>query len=287
MTGRARANCGITVVNAVPAGVGAAIAIDLPVEAEVDLDPAGTGVRVVLESHAGDADPRLAEIACVLTLDRLGLKGTGAVVRTRSDAPVSRGLKTSSAAANAVILATAAAAGRTLESAQVLDLSATAGMEARVSITGAYDDAAASLLGGLCITDNHARQLLSRILVPEDLAAVVHSPSRGLAKSKVPVDLARTLAAPARHLHRLASEGEWLTALTLNGMLWAGLSGRGAAPALALLKAGALAAGVTGTGPATVGIFPRDAAPAGVAALEDFPGDAFVAALTNRGGEAF
>ncbi|MDO5846189.1 MAG: hypothetical protein Q4Q04_04610, partial [Methanocorpusculum sp.] len=52
-------------------------------------------------------------------------------------------------------------------------LGAKASIAAKISITGAYDDAAACLLGGLVFTDNKNMRLLRRTAMPEEYAVVI------------------------------------------------------------------------------------------------------------------
>ncbi len=81
-------------------------------------------------------------------------------VRTTSDIPVSRGLKSSSAAANAVIMATLDALGEQMDPLEAIRIGTKAAIAAKVSVTGAFDDACASLFGGVAITDNRSETLM-------------------------------------------------------------------------------------------------------------------------------
>ena len=58
----------------------------------------------------------------------------------------------------------------------VLNLSVEASKKSNVTITGAFDDAAASLLGGLVVTDNTNNELLSRNVIDNDLSILIHVP---------------------------------------------------------------------------------------------------------------
>src|SRR2546430_4173592 len=55
-------------------------------------------------------------------------------------------------------------------------MSVDAAFDAGVTITGAFDDACASLLGGICVTDNRDRRLLALDRFPDDLVAGVQNP---------------------------------------------------------------------------------------------------------------
>jgi shikimate kinase len=81
---------------------------------------------------------------------------SGGHVRTESEVPMAAGLKSSSAAANATVLAALDALGVADEVSreEACRLGVRAAREAGVTVTGAFDDASASMLGGVTVTDN-------------------------------------------------------------------------------------------------------------------------------------
>ena len=104
--GRAEAPGAGTIVNAMATGRGAAFAIDLKIVATVILDDSGK-VRGRILDEPGE-DTRLME-ACVRGMLGGTDQSLGAIVETKSDIPIARGLKSSSACCNATILAAASA----------------------------------------------------------------------------------------------------------------------------------------------------------------------------------
>jgi shikimate kinase len=104
MEGRAAALGAGTVLNALATGTGAAFGIDVETRATVTLDPDADDVRGEIAEDP-DADTALIERCVALATDRWG-DGEGGTVRTDSDVPLAAGLKSSSAAANATVLAT-------------------------------------------------------------------------------------------------------------------------------------------------------------------------------------
>jgi len=60
----------------------------------------------------------------------------GAKVATKSQIPIASGLKSSSAAANAAVLATVDALGEKLESLEAIKIGVQAALDAKVTITG-------------------------------------------------------------------------------------------------------------------------------------------------------
>lgn len=262
--GRARAHGAVSVVNAiVSGGPGAALAIDLHVDAKVTLLEDVPEVEVLIDGDEAE-DPRLARLVLKGVVARLGHPDWGGRVETTATIPTTRGLKSSSAAANAVALAANQAferyEGRALARAELLDCAVEAALDAGVSITGAYDDASASLHGGLCITDNTTRRLVHRAETPEGLVAILVVP-----EAKTPTlsvkDLPYAPFAPlAREAHALALRGRWADAMTLNGLVAGALYGTPPAWTRAALAAGALGAGVSGKGPAFAALAPAERA---------------------------
>jgi len=109
MEGRAAALGAGTVLNALATGTGAAFGIDVETRATVTLNPDADGVRGTIAEDP-DGDTALIEHCVALATERWG-DGEGGTVRTDSDVPLAAGLKSSSAAANATVLATCDALG--------------------------------------------------------------------------------------------------------------------------------------------------------------------------------
>ena len=106
-------------------------------------------------------DDRLIVRSVERVLERFGVVA-GGVVRTWSDIPLARGLKSSSAAANAAVLATLDALGEDLDPLEATRIGVAAARDAGVTITGAFDDASASMLGEVVVTDKRSATSSSR-----------------------------------------------------------------------------------------------------------------------------
>lgn len=293
-SGRAFANGAISVVNAIVTGhAGASVAVDLKTEAKVTLLEDVPEVEVVIDGKEAGTEGQLARLVLKGVVARLGEPEWGGRIETTSDIPSSRGLKSSSAAANAVALATNQAferyEGRALDKTILLETAIEAALDAGVTITGAFDDASASLLGGLCVTDNKERKVLHRESADESLAVLLLVPA-----SKTPTasvrDLPYTPFAPLNlEAHKLARTGRWRDAVTLNGLVAGALYGVPAQWTRDALAAGAVAAGVSGTGPAFAALADEGKAKAVEAALTQVaPAGAHIVRtrLTNRRAEA-
>ncbi len=256
MKGTASSCASVTVVNAMATGKGAAFGVELRLRAEVELDPTGTKVRGEVVGHR--ESPKLVELCVRKVLQKYG-KRCGARIRTYSEIPVAVGLSSSSAAANAAVLATLASLGVEPEWREVLRLGIEASFEAGVTLTGAFDDAAASLLGCGVITDNLRRRILRRFELPPSYRVVIFVPPSKLYTSKVRPSSFRSIADLVEVAHKQALLGNIFGAMTLNGLLYSHALNQDHRIALEAISKGAVAAGLTGKGPAVAAIaHPRD-----------------------------
>ncbi|MEW6592517.1 MAG: shikimate kinase [Candidatus Hadarchaeota archaeon] len=282
MMGEASAFGSATVVNAFAAGKGAAFGIDLKVRANVR--PIADSKTIKGKIVGAKESPKLIEICARRTMEHLGARGFGADVETRSEIPIAVGLSSSSAAANAVVMATFSAFGRRAKADEVLNIGIDSAFDAGVTLTGAFDDAAASLYGYGVVTDNLKRRVLKRFKVDPRLKVLVHAPpfktyTRGLRKMKFDA-----IRAGAEAAHGMAMSGDIWGAMTLNGLLYSSALGQDAVPAIEALAKGAMAAGLTGTGPATVAVASRDIAGEIAAAWMKRPGKVIITSPAKLGG---
>ena len=255
MIGHGEARGAITIVNAIAAGKGCAVGVDLRTWAEIELLP-GQGTEVDMEGLP-DEPVDLAAMCASAVMDRFSI-ARRAVIRTRSQIPVSRGLKSSSAAANAVILATLDALGEKMDDLEILRLNADVSIKAGASVTGAMDDAAASLLGGVVYTDNGARVLLRRDEWTLCDRVVIHVPERMIRKSSLPRERIALYRPLVEKAFQLAWEGEHAKAMMLNALCYGAALGLDQEVAVRAMEAGSLAAGLSGTGPAVAALVSRE-----------------------------
>lgn len=247
MTGYGISGGALSIVNAVATGFGAAYGISLSTKAEVRESDA-----VTLRINGAAANPFFAESILSRFRDYTGSEFSGAEISVVSDIPQSVGLKSSSAAANAIILALADEAGVSLSQSEILRMGCLASLDAGVSITGAYDDAAACLLGGAVFSDNARMTVLKRVFLPEHLTAVIVIPSAGKALSaSFPKE--RLDAVKSRSIFDAAYDGDIYGAICRNGALVSEALGIEDRVSTIAMSCGAMASGMSGTGPA-VGI---------------------------------
>ncbi len=233
MKGHGISHGAATIVSAFATGKGAAFGIDLTTTADVTLEE-GSGIEVAINGFPGES-PALAHECARAILERYA-EGRDYHVRiaTSSQIPVSRGLKSSSAAANAIIAA-------------MLD-------------AAAFDDACAAWFGGVVLTDNTSDTILSRDTMPDDVVVFIHVPERQIRKSALPGERIAAVRDIVDVAFDLAEKGDYYRALTLNGMCYSAALGLDTDIAVRALQNGALAAGLTGSGPATVMLVERSEA---------------------------
>ncbi|MFB6082440.1 MAG: shikimate kinase [Halanaeroarchaeum sp.] len=268
MDGRAEAPAAGTVLNALATGTGSAFAIDEYVRAAVQLGGDGIDGRVADEP---DADARLIERAVELVLAEFADDVTGARVETDATVPIASGLKSSSAAANAVVLATLDAldAVEAVTREDAARIGVQAARDVGVTVTGAYDDASASMLGGLTVTDNTADTLLVRDEVTWDV--VVWVPPEQAFSANADVDRCERIAPMADLVRELALAGRYATAMTVNGFAFSAALDRPTDPMIEALPA-ADGVSLSGTGPSYVAVGEAAALDQVATAWDDRPG---------------
>ncbi|UCE15637.1 MAG: shikimate kinase [Candidatus Bathyarchaeota archaeon] len=275
MTGKAEAvsHGAATIVNAIATGKGAAVGVDLWTRARVQL----TDKPRVIESNIMSdptEDTVLIEKTVGKVLEYFSLEGKfGAKVETWSNIPIARGLKSSSVAGNAIALATVSALNKSLDDLTILNLGVDGAVEAKVTITGAFDDACASYFGGVVVTDNMKRRIVERFEIAEELAVLFYVPAKKVYTSGSNVQRMKGVASLVKIAHEEAVKGNFWSALTLNGLIYSSALGYTPSIAVDALMAGALAAGLSGTGPAVTAIVPEEKIDSVKDAWQTYEGD--------------
>ena len=246
-----------TIINAIATGKGAAVGVDLWTKATVVLTDNAGQVDVVIHSDISE-NPVLAKKTVSRILYYFGLeKRYGAEVETSSTIPVARGMKSSSAAANAIALATIAALKHSLDDISIIKLGVDSALDAKVSITGAFDDACASYFGGVVITDNIKRKIIKQIKLTEKSPVLFYVPSEKNYTIRSNIKRMKSMASVVKITYDEALNGNYWAALTMNGLIYSSALGYDPSPAIDALTAGAFASGLSGTGPAVCAIVPE------------------------------
>ena len=269
MIGKAACRGAATIVNAIATGRGAAFGVSLEVDAIAELE-LGPG-DIVLD---GTEEGRQLVEGCVRSVAKRAGKSEGVhgEIHVRSEIPISKGLKSSSAVCNAVVLASARALGARLSSMELVLTGVEESIKADVTVTGAFDDASACFLGGVVVTDNRTFSILSRGSLDPDLEIMFHVPDRQIRKSNVKkMDFSRIRKDVEKALD-LAMRGEFLKALEKNSRAYSTVLDVSEDAAHVARIKGALAAGISGTGPATTIVCARGESGAIANALRDLGG---------------
>jgi shikimate kinase len=269
MRGLGRASAAITVVNALPTGVGCAVGVGLFATADVHVRPTRKLHRPSLDIPPEARTPVVEEALRAGLARFFPSTPSDASLVLRSDIPAARGLKSSSAVACAVLDAVAHAAGASVPSIEIARISAEVSRQTGVSATGALDDALAGLTSGFVLTDNVRGILLKEGPVDPDWEAALFIPPTPHRPSPEWSAAFRARAAEGAAAVEAAREGDWWTAMERNTELVESVMGYRYDEVRARLRAaGALAAGVSGLGPTLAAVAPADRVDA---ILELFP----------------
>lgn len=279
MTGKASAiaHGAATIVNAIALGKGAAFGVDLWTKTEVKLTNEPGIVEVEIISDPKES-PLLVQRAVARVLQRFDLeKVFGAKVKTTSNIPAARGLKSSSAVANATVLAATAALGKKLNDLEAIKIGVDAAFDAKVTVTGAFDDACASYFGGAVITDNLNRLILNQFELPKDLVVLFLVPPQKAYTINSDIARLQTVKPLVEIAFERIMAGKVWDALTLNGLVYSAASNLNSAIAIDALAAGAVASGLCGKGPTVTAVTPRENVDKVTTALKKYEGDIIVA----------
>jgi len=275
LTGKATAIAygAATIINAIALGKGSAFGVDLWTKVEVKLTDEPYVFKAEITSDSKESTV-LIEKTVSRVLQKFSLeKSFGAKIKTWSNIPIAKGLKSSSVAANAIVLASLAALGKTLPDSDIINLGVDAAFDAKVTVTGAFDDACASYFGGIVITDNLTREIVKRLPFTEDLTVLFFVPPEKAYTADSNVKRLQTIKPLVEFAYKEALAGKVWEALTLNGLIYSSVSGYNPAIAVDALAAGAVAAGLCGKGPAVTTITPEDKIDSVKAALKKYSGE--------------
>jgi shikimate kinase len=247
------------VLNALANHTGSAFAIDADTTATVELDDEETVTGEIAGNP--DADTALIERCVELVTERHG-DGQGGTVHTESEVPMAAGLKSSSAAANAAVLAALDALSvpvgpdGALTRADAARIGVEAARDAGVTATGAFDDASASMLGGVTVTDNDHDGLLAREEV--DWTVLVWTPPERAYSAAADVARCERIAPVADFVAETALDGQYAEAMTVNGFAFCAALGFSTEPLIEALPE-ARGVSLSGTGPSVTAIGTEDA----------------------------
>ncbi|MDQ3872402.1 MAG: shikimate kinase [Thermoproteota archaeon] len=265
----------ISIVNALATGKGSALGISLKVVAEVEVTQ-GRGVNFA----QGNNRNRLINNIVQNTMPIEIIEANLITIKVSSEIPIGYGLKSSSAVSNAVALACSKLAKRDdVNDYKILEAAVRSSLDAKVSFTGAYDDATACYFGGFTVTDNTSRTLIRTERAPEGLNAVIFLP-RNIARGDV--RKLNNLSDIFMDAFGLAEAGQYWKAMKLNGVLASAALSSRYAPAMAALENGAISASMSGNGPSIAAVAYENNVEAIKLALSKFDGQIIISKVNNQ-----
>jgi shikimate kinase len=273
---RAEVHGAVSIVNAIATGKGSALGISLKVTAEVEFQK-GRGMRVITGRNGDD---ELIKNIIQKTISKQIIESNMITVKVDSEIPIGYGLKSSSAVSNAVALACSQIEKEDdVNDYAILEVAVRSSLEAKVSLTGAYDDATACYFGGFTVTDNYSRRLVRRERAPENLYAIILLPSN---TSRGDVRKLSNLSDIFIDAFRFAESGQYWKAMKLNGVLASAALSSSYIPVMVAMEHGALSASISGNGPSIAAVGYEDTVEPIVDALSKFEGKIIVSKVNNE-----
>jgi len=242
----------ISLVNAIANQKGATLGIELKVEAIVETS---SGKGITIESNNKTLSSRLVNKTIEKIISKKDLEKNKVLVKLDSEIPTGYGLKSSSAISTAVALACAKIFKPKFTDQQILLAGVESSIESKVSITGAYDDACSCYYGGFNVTDNAKKRRIHFEKGPTNLIAVIFIPKnrkRGNLKNL------KVLSTVFENAWELAKKANYWEAMIINGLATASILNSDPKIITSLIENGALAASVSGNGPAIATIVKKE-----------------------------
>lgn len=248
-----------TIINAIATGFGSAFGIGLDIVCN-----AKTQSHSITCSNDVGADTSLMELCVSNVFDYYNINTDefGLDIKTTSELPMASGLSSSSALSNAVTVISSKIISEEfnlepLSDFDIINLAIESSLKAKVTITGAFDDATASYFGGVTVTDNGARKILIKEPM-EELPVLVYMPNFISKSGSSDVNKMKLMAPLVETAFKIAKNKDYFKALNLNGLIYAAALGFDSSIAIEALNAGALASGLSGTGSSFVAICEED-----------------------------
>ena len=235
----------ISIVNAIATGYGSAMGISLNVKVEI-ISKRGSGL--IFQKGGGSL---MIKKIIYDVLQSKYINNNQLLININSEIPSGMGLKSSSAVSNAVALACISLTNKEISDEFVLNSAIDASLYAKTTITGAYDDSTACYHGGFVTTNNYKRKIWKRENSPSDISAVIFLPHN---KKRGDVTRLKLLSDIYLEAFQLAYSGQYWKAMTLNGVLTSALLSNSYTITRMCLENGALAASISGNGPAIAAV---------------------------------
>ena len=238
----------VSIVNAIAIQKGSTLGIDTFVETRLTKNE-GTGIHIISENKT--ISSRLINKVIENMIPRKILEKTKIELEFKSNIPTGYGLKSSSAISNAIVAAITKAFNSKLTDEQILKIGARASIQAKVSITGAYDDACACYFGGFNVTDNSKMKLFHREVAPNDLDVIIFLPK---SRKRGNLKKLKNFRPAFEKAWELARNSDYWNAAIVNGVATTAILNDEPRLIMELMEKGAKCATISGNGPSIVAI---------------------------------
>jgi len=234
----------ISLVNAIATGKGATLGISIKAESIVDVRE-GNGIKITSRNRT--ISSRLVDHVLKKIIPKNELNRNKFNIDIQTDIPVGYGLKSSSAISTSVALACSKIFQPKLSDLEILIAGVDASIKAKVSLTGAYDDACACYYGGFNVTDNYKRKIVLRKKAPNNIAAIIFIPNK---RKRGNVKKLKDYKIIFEEAWNFAKNADFWNAMILNGFTASTILKSEPKIVSDMIKNNALAASVSGNGPA-------------------------------------
>ena len=244
----------ISLVNALATKKGATVGINLEVNVQVNAySKNGGGIDVIRskENQPRSLSSKLIHSTIQHTVPKKILESHRVEVVVSSEIPAGFGLKSSSSMSSAVALAASHVFGLNLTDRQILLAGVNASIATKVSVTGAYDDACSCYYGGFNVTDNARRRIIRHQRAPRNTSAIIFIPRN---RKRGNLKRLKLLGSTFAHAWRLSKQADYWDAMMINGLAIASILGSNTDVIPHLIEKGAIAASVSGNGPAIAAV---------------------------------
>ena len=271
----------VSLVNAIANKKGATLGISLTVEATLETTP---GKGIIIQSKNKTISSRLINKTVEKILTKKELEQNKITLSLDSEIPTGYGLKSSSAISSAVALACAKVFKPKLTDQQILLAGVDASIESKVSITGAYDDACSCYFGGFNVTDNAKKTIVCSEKIPSKLIAIIFIPKN---RKRGNVKNLKTLSAVFENAWTLAKNSNYWEAMIINGLATSTILNSDPKIITNLLEKGAIAASVSGNGPAIAAIVKKENEQNVKKVFSSLDGSIIVSKVNNKKAEVY
>ncbi len=271
----------VSLVSAIATRKGATLGISLAVEAIVETSP---GKGIIIQSKNKTLSSRLINKTIEKILTKKELEQNKITISLESEIPTGYGLKSSSAISSAIALACAKIFKPKLTDQQILLAGIDASIETKVSITGAYDDACSCYFGGFNVTDNSKRKIIHTEKIPANLMAIIFIPKN---RKRGNVKNLKTLSSVFDNAWKLARNSNYWEAMIINGLATSAILNSDPKILVNLLEKGAIAASISGNGPAIAAIVKNENEQNVKKVFASLDGNIIVSKVNNKKAEVY